>query len=94
MELSSITGNVDITEINIENRNNYLWNNMSTLFIIRGNLNWEEGKGFSNEAQAHLGHIIRIDTNFQPEFFTQIDYNMEVLLSFRVLVGCGFLLVI
>lgn len=50
MELSSITGNVDITEINIENRNNYLWNNMSTLFIIRGNLNWEEGKGFSNEA--------------------------------------------
>lgn len=94
LDLSSRTGNVDITEINVENRNNYLWNNMNTLFVIRSNFGWEEGKRFSNEALTHLRHIFRIKTSFQPEFFAQIDYNKEILLSFRGLVGGGVRLVI
>ena len=94
IELSSRTGNVDITEIDIENQNNYLWKDMNTLFVIRSNFGWEEGKRFSNEALTHLRHIFRIKTSFQPEFFAQIDYNKEILLSFRGLVGGGVRLVI
>ncbi len=93
-ELSSRTGNIDITLINIENRNTYLWKNMNTLFVIRSNFGWKEGKKFSNEALTHLRHIFRIKTNFQPEFFVQIDYNKKILLSFRGLTGGGIRLVI
>lgn len=89
--LSSRSGNVDITEVNIENRNDYVWKNMNTnsFLIMQGNFGWQGGTQYSDEALTHLRHVLRIKTNLQPEFFAQIDYNKKRLLMFRGLFGGG-----
>jgi len=87
--LSSRTGNVDVNEINIESRSDYIWKEMNTFLVIRGDYGWQGGKQYSNEALAHLRHVFRIKAYIQPEVFTQTDYNKKRLLLFRALAGGG-----
>jgi len=89
LDLSSRAGNIDITEINIESRGDYMQNSMNTFYIISGDYGWEGGEEYSNEALYHLRHIFRIGTGLQPEVFAQIDYNKQRLLDFRGLIGAG-----
>ena len=90
-DLSSRSGNVDIIEVNIENRNDYVWKNMNTnsFLIMQGNYGWQGGTQYSDEALVHLRHVLRIKTKLQPELFAQIDYNKKRLLMFRGLLGGG-----
>ena len=89
LDLSSRTGNVDLTEITIENRNDYMWKDINSFLISRGDYGWQDGKQYSNEALIHLRNVFRVTSNWQPEVFAQIDYNKERLLSFRGLFGSG-----
>lgn len=89
IDLSSRTGNVDVKEIIIESRSDYIWKEMNTFLVIRGDYGWQGGKQYSNEALAHLRHVFRIKAYIQPEIFTQIDYNKNRLLLFRALAGGG-----
>ena len=90
LDFSSRTGNVDITNIDVECRSNYLWKAMNTFIIITGDYGWQGGKRYSNEALAHLRHVFRSGMLWQPEVFTQVDYNKKRLLSSRELIGGGF----
>ncbi|MBN1292038.1 MAG: DUF481 domain-containing protein [Candidatus Latescibacteria bacterium] len=87
-DVSHRSGNVSATEISIENRADYLWQNMKSFVFVRGDYGWARKKAYSDEALAHARHIFRIRTGFQPEFFTQIDYNKKKSLDFRGLI-CG-----
>ena len=89
LDFSSRSGNVDITKVNIENRTDYIWKNMISFMIIKGDYGWQGGSQYSNEALAHLRHVFSMKANLQPEIFTQIDYNKKRLLSFRGLIGGG-----
>ena len=90
LDFSSRTGNVDISSIDIECRSDYLWRAMNTFMIITGDYGWHGGKRYSNEALAHLRHVFRSGMRWQPEVFTQVDYNKKRLLSSRELIGGGF----
>ena len=89
LDISSKSGNVDITKIYLENRLNYMWEYMNAFFVVQGDFGWKDKERFSNEALAHLRHQFRVKTNLQPEFFIQVDYNKKRLLSFRGLIGSG-----
>ena len=80
LDFSSRSGNVDITKLDIESYSNYLWESMNTFLVIRGDYGWQGGKEFSNEGLVHLRHIFRSGADFQPEIFTQIDYNQKSLM--------------
>ncbi|MFC1557790.1 DUF481 domain-containing protein [candidate division KSB1 bacterium] len=89
LDLSSRTGNVDITKINFENLNNYIWKSMNTFLVIRSALGWEDGEQYINEGLIHLRQVFRSGADLQPEIFAQTDYNKERHLSFRGLIGGG-----
>ncbi len=90
LDFSSRSGNVDITEVTVEHRNDYVWKNMITFVIIKGDYGWQGGSQYSDEALVHLRNVFKIKANLQPEIFTQIDYNKKRLLTFRGLIGGGF----
>jgi len=89
MDISSRTGNVEITKIDIEARCDYRRSSKNTFIITRGDYGWKGSEQFSNEALAHLRHIIILKGFYSPEFFTQVGYNKERMLSFRYLTGSG-----
>ena len=76
LDLSTRTGNVKVTEITIENRNDYIWKNINSFLIIRGDYGWQDGKQYSNEVLMHLRNVFRLKANWKPEIFAQIDYNI------------------
>ncbi|MFC1555663.1 DUF481 domain-containing protein [candidate division KSB1 bacterium] len=87
--ISSKTGNVDLTKIGFDLQNNLNWDNSKTLIILLGDYGWQGGRQYSNEALIHLRHIFFPDRRIQPESFTQIDYNKKRALEFRSLFGGG-----
>jgi len=90
IDLSSRTGNVDVKEVTIESRSDYIWKEMNTFLVVRGEYGWQGGKQYSNEGLIHLRHVFRIKAYIQPEVFAQTDYNKKRLLLFRALAGGGF----
>lgn len=89
LDISSRTGNVDVTELTIENRTDYLWKDMNTFIIARGDYGWEGGDQYSDEALVHVRHVFRLPSHLQPEVFAQVDYNKKRRLMFRGLGGGG-----
>ena len=89
LDLSSRSGNVDITELSMSCRSDYTWETMNSFVIVKVDYGWSESKRFSDEALAHVRHVFRTDMILQPEVFLQIDYNKKRLLLYRDLLGSG-----
>lgn len=87
--ISSKTGNVDITDIELEGRADYYWENMNFFLIFRNGYGWESGEQYSNNGLLHLRHIFRLGKKIRPEIFTQVEYSKERLMNFRGLGGGG-----
>ena len=87
--LSSRTGNVEIVELGASVRVDYLTSHARTLLLGRGDLGWQGGERFANEALLHLRHERRLAPSVRFEGFSQINYDKSRLLLFRGLAGGG-----
>ena len=87
--ISSKTGNVDITNIQLECRTDYIRQNMNTFLVFRKGYGWKSGEQYSNNGLIHIRHIFRLGKDIQPEVFTQVEQSKERLMNFRGLVGGG-----
>lgn len=86
---STRSGNVDITELGISLREDYVARKSTTFLLVRGMYGWQAGDAFSNEGLAHLRHVRKDWQKVSPEFFAQVDYDKARLLDFRSLGGGG-----
>ena len=86
---TAITGNTDFQMISGDTRLNYNWGKDYTFFVGNAGYGWQDKKAFSNQALAHLRHVLTANNFLQFEFFTQFDYNKKRLLLARELAGAG-----
>ncbi len=87
---SSRTGNVDVTEINVEGSADFRWKKMDSFVIAQGDRGWQQDKQYSNEGLIHFRQIYEFKKAWQPETFMQTDFNKKRSLSDRKLFGVGF----
>lgn len=83
------TGNVDVTEVELESNIRFGYKNYYSFIILHGDQGWESGKQYSDEALAHFRQIFNIRSAIQPELFVQTDYNKKRLLDSRIIAGAG-----
>ena len=86
---TAITGNTDFQLINGDTRLNYNWGKSYTFFVGSAGYGWQDKEAFSNQALAHLRHVLSMSDFLQLEFFLQFDYNKKRLLLSRELAGAG-----
>jgi hypothetical protein len=82
-------GNVDLFVFGLAARLDYARARARTFFVANGDLGWQGGERFSNEALAHWRGIYRPTERVWPEAFVQINYDKSRLLEFRFLSGGG-----
>ncbi|MBN2413211.1 DUF481 domain-containing protein [candidate division KSB1 bacterium] len=90
ISVSSRTGNVDVTEIDVEGSADFRWKRMDSFIIVQGDQGWKEDEQYSNEGLIHFRQIYEFKKAWQPETFIQTDFNKKRSLSDRKLFGIGF----
>ena len=90
VSFSSRTGNVDVTEIDVEGSADFKWKKMNSFIIAQGEQGWKEEEQFSNEGLLHFRQIYEFKKAWQPETFIQTDFNKKRSLLDRKLFGFGF----
>lgn len=88
-EGTAITGNTDFQLIGVGGRLNYNFGDDYTFLVGDAGFGWEGRESFSNQALAHLRHVVTTGKLLQLEFFSQFDYNKDRLLLERELLGTG-----
>lgn len=83
------TGNVELLELGINGRVEYLRSNSRTLLLWDGELGFLSGDRFSNDGLLHLRHGRTLDSPATLEGFAQVNYDKSRLLDFRTLIGAG-----
>jgi hypothetical protein len=91
---STRSGNVDITELGLDVRTDFVAERSTSFLVLRGVYGWQDGDAFSNEGLVHLRHVRKRWRTLRPEAFTQIDYDKARRLTFRSLGGMGLRLVL
>lgn len=86
---TAITGNSDFQFISIGGRLNYNYGDDYTFLVLDAGFGWQDGESFSNNALAHLRHVVTLGEFLQLEGFAQFDYNKKRLLLSRELIGAG-----
>jgi hypothetical protein len=89
LAFSTRSGNVDITELGLTLRQDYVAEKSTSFLVARGLYGWKDGDPFSNEGLLHLRHVREGWRAVAPEFFTQVNYDKARLLEFRSLGGGG-----
>ena len=89
IDLSGRSGNVNVWQVTIGGRVDFVGPAVTTLFVTRADFGWEDGERFSNEALLHLRRVHRNRSWLRPEAFVQINYDRPLLLTFRGLLGGG-----
>lgn len=89
LNLSLRTGNVDLLELGVDGRIDYVTTNSLTLFLWNGDLGFIGGNRFTNDGLLHLRHGRPIRGPTTVEAFGQINYDKSRLLDFRALLGGG-----
>ena len=89
VSFSSRTGNVDVTEIDVEGSADFKWKKMNSFIIVQGEQGWKEDEQYSNEGLLHFRQIFDFKKAWQPETFMQTDFNKKRSLSDRKLFGIG-----
>lgn len=90
VSFSSRTGNVDVTEIDVEGSADFKWKKMNSFIIAQGEQGWKDDEQYSNEGLLHFRQIFELKRAWQPETFMQTDFNKKRSLSDRKLFGIGF----
>ncbi len=83
------TGNVDVTEVELESNIRFSYKSYYSFIILHGDQGWESGEQYSDEALVHFRQIFNTRSALQPELFLQADYNKKRLLDSRMLAGAG-----
>ena len=86
---TALTGNTDFQLLSADTHLNYNWGKDYTFFVGSAGYGWQNKEAFSNQALAHLRHVVTANDFLQLEFFTQLDYNKKRLLLARELAGTG-----
>lgn len=86
---SAKTGNTDNQQFGVDGRINYSSEKYHMFLIGQGEYGWNKGDEYSNNALLHFRYLREVKKYFEPEFFTQINYNKSRLLLFRSLAGVG-----
>jgi len=89
VEASVRSGNVDLQEYSIENRNDFILQSSLLFLILNGTLGWESGEQISEDALVHLRYIRNINNPINLEIFTQYNHSEPRRLDARFLVGGG-----
>lgn len=82
------TGNVELVQLGLGGRVDYVRDRARAFLVSSGDLGWQGGERFSNEALAHLRGIYT-PARLWPEAFVQVNYDKSRLLTFRFLAGGG-----
>ncbi len=88
-DVSSRTGNVDVTVITLEGSADFKWKKMDSFIIAQGDKGWQNNEQFSNEGLLHFRQIFTFKPAWQPETFVQTDFNKQRLVTDRKLAGIG-----
>lgn len=83
------TGSVSLVLVRLGGRVDLTGTHASTFLVANGDLGWEGGERFSNQALVHLRGQRPVSDWLTPEAFVQYDYNKARLLNGRFLVGVG-----
>lgn len=89
LDLTHKTGNVELTELEVEGRLDRRSKRSHSFLIIETGYGWQGGRRFSNEGLVHARHVFGGRPALQPELFIQYNYDRERLLNFRLLAGAG-----
>jgi hypothetical protein len=89
IDLTTRSGNVDITTLGLDLRNDTNLAGARTLALARGDFGWKDGERFSNEGLVHFRLARSSDSRWLPEVFAQGDYDKSRRLDRRALVGGG-----
>ncbi len=87
---STRSGNVDITQLGLNVRTDYITERTTSFLVGRGMYGWQGGDPFSNEGLLHLRHVFRGREWIHPEGYVQIDYDKARHLTHRSIGGAGF----
>lgn len=89
VSLTSRTGNVDATSLEIRARTQYKRDDRTVFLIFSGDYGWQGGRQYSNQGLAHLRYVHGITRLVAAEVFAQSDYDKSRLLDARALAGGG-----
>lgn len=87
--LTSRTGNVDATTLEIGARTQYKRGDRTAFLIFSGDYGWQGGHQYSDQGLAHLRYVHGITPLVAIETFLQSDYDKSRLLDARLLAGGG-----
>ena len=83
------TGNTDNVEGNLNAGFDWKINNVTTFFIFESEHQWVDGTRFSNKGLFHIRNVIAHTNNLSTEVFGQINYDKNILVENRELIGAG-----
>ena len=87
--VSTRSGNVDVTTLDLEHRSDLVGDGIRTFLVARGEYGWQGGSSYSNEMLAHVRHIRGTGGRVRAETFIQADYNLKRRLKSREIAGAG-----
>jgi hypothetical protein len=88
-DLAARTGNVEIVQVGVSGRLDYVGDRATTFLVGRSNVGWKGGDRFINEGLLAARLVLRRGAALRPETFTQVNHNESRLLTFRWIVGVG-----
>ena len=90
LDLTLRSGNVDLIEITPAAAIGFSQGAMRWTLLASGDLGWEDGERFANEALAHIRLNRRLRPRLGIEAYGQANYDKARRLDTRYLVGAGF----
>ena len=88
-ELSVSTGSVNLVQLGISGRLDYVSGSATTFFVGQGSIGFLRGSRFTNAGLVHLRQSVAVRPWLVPEAYLQADYDEGRLLDLRVLGGGG-----
>ncbi|MBL1214564.1 MAG: DUF481 domain-containing protein [Ignavibacteriae bacterium] len=83
------TGNTDKIEGNLDGGIDWKIENITTFFILESEHQWIDGTRFSNKGLFHIRNVIALTNIISSEVFGQINYDKNILIAKRALIGGG-----
>lgn len=89
LDLTARSGNVDLFELGAGISLSFSQGRSALIMVASGDIGWEGGERFSNEALGHLRYVRSMLERVQMESFLQSNYDQSRNLNFRALGGLG-----
>ncbi|MEE2752802.1 MAG: DUF481 domain-containing protein [Candidatus Latescibacterota bacterium] len=89
LDLTARSGNVDLFEFGAGISLSFSQGRNTLILVASGDIGWEGGERFSNEALGHFRYVRFMLKRVQLESFLQSNYDLARSLDFRALGGLG-----